>query len=442
MKRIAWTATLLFLFVELNAGSQTRFLIRPNPTSNVATVAQRHRLTVIRPLNAKSSVYLVTGPANVSNGNLETEVGGDSEVSDFEVDQITPVPELTQSTGVILDQLPPPSGTVYGGTKVLRDYITQVAPRILRLWSAQSRLHVTGQGVVAIIDTGVDPLHKVLAPSLVPGYDFIANRPGAASDWYDLTPTTRSVLLKSKIDPATKSKMIVVNQSTGVILDQSTGVILDGGGLPKLFGHGTMIAGIVHLVAPTARIMPLRAFRADGTAQLSDIVRAVYYAADHGANVINMSFTVLQPSAELENAINYAQNKGVICFAAAGNTAKPKTGSPANLEQVMGIASTTPYDTVSHFTNYGTGVFLAAPGENIITTYPGNNYAEVSGTSFSTPFAAATATLLLQLDKSVDYERTNASLAHAAPISQLVGKGRLDIYQAVQAEVAYLQSQQ
>jgi len=77
-------------------------------------------------------------------------------------------------------------------------------------------------------------------------------------------------------------------------LDQSSTSILDS--TLAEFGHGTMTAGIVHLIAPTAKIMPLKAFRADGSSNLSDIIRAIYYAADHGANVISMSFSLSQPS--------------------------------------------------------------------------------------------------------------------------------------------------
>ncbi len=437
--------TVLFFLVSLTniAHAQTGYILRPMSTSNVATIALRHGLAVVRPLNSAGSVYLVTASSTIPASQLEAEIGGDSEVTDFELDQTTSVPEVTrQSTGVILDQLPPPAGSTYAGTRVLRDYLTQISPRILKLWSTQKTFHIGGKGIVAIIDTGVDPLHKVLAPSLMPGYDFVHNTAGRASDWSELDASNRRILLQSNPDPASKSYMAVLDQSTGVILDQSTGVILDGGRIPQAFGHGTMVAGIIHLVAPTATIMPLKAFKADGSAQLSNIIRAIYYAADHKANVINMSFTVSQPSAELADAIDYAQTSGVICFAAAGNTGTAQVGSPANLTEVMGIASTTPFDTVSHFTNYGSGVFVAAPGENVITTYPGNNYAEVSGTSFSTPFAAATVALLYQMDSSVDYAAASSTMSHAVHVSQLVGKGRLDIYQTIRAEAAILKKQQ
>src|SRR2546422_6667019 len=102
--------------------------------------------------------------------------------------------------------------------------------------------------------------------------------------------------------------------------NQSTASILDTTQVPQAFGHGTMVAGIIHLVAPTAQIMPLKAFKADGTSNLFDILRAIYFAVDHGAKVINMSFSMVNSSPELVRAINYANGHGLICVSSAGNT--------------------------------------------------------------------------------------------------------------------------
>jgi thermitase len=435
MKSSTLSAVLIALALGSVAKAQTAFILRPTATASVTTIAARHNLAVVRPLDTADSVYLVTGAATVPVAQVESDVSSDTDVTDIEPDQPTAVPELTQSTGVILDQLPPPSATTYAGTSVLSSYLAQPAAQIVNLWTAQSAFHVTGAGTVAVIDTGVDPTSTVLAPSLVSGYDFIHNTPGMASDWSELGPNAQSALQASNPSPASKSDIALLNQSTGVILDQSTGVILDGQ-IPAEFGHGTMVAGVIHLVAPTAKIMPLKAFTAAGTAQLSDILRAIYYAADHGAQIINMSFTLLQPSEELNDAVQYAHNAGSICIAAAGNSGASQVPNPANLDKVMGIASTSLQDTVSKFTNYGDGVFLGAPGENIITTYPGNNYAQVSGTSFSTPFVAGATALLYQLLAQTDFGNMKDNLSHAVSVSDLIGNGRLDINQALQAAAA------
>lgn len=91
-----------------------------------------------------------------------------------------------------------------------------------------------------------------------------------------------------------------MNQSTAAVLDQSTAAVLDTNAQYAAFGHGTMVLGIVHLVAPTARFLPLKAFKSDGTGALSDTLRAINDAVQkYNANVINMSFDFKTASQEL-----------------------------------------------------------------------------------------------------------------------------------------------
>src|SRR5581483_5080011 len=100
------------------------------------------------------------------------------------------------------------------------------------------------------------------------------------------------------------------------------------------YGHGTMVAGLIHLVAPSARLMPVRVFGNDGTAQLSTILAGFYYAINHGAGIINMSFSMTAPSTELQNALNTATNMGVVCVAAVGNGGAQVPVYPAAYTQV------------------------------------------------------------------------------------------------------------
>lgn len=254
-----------------------------------------------------------------------------------------------------------------------------------------------------------------------------------------------------------------VSQSTVAVLDQSTVAVLDGNPEYSAFGHGTMTAGIIHLVAPQAKIMPLKAFQANGTGYNSDILRAIYYAVGHNAKVINMSFNYTTYSAALANAVNYATTSGVICVAAAGNSGEQATVYPAALNGVIDVASTSNLDQPSTFSNYGAPpVWLAAPGEGVMTTYPYGTYAAGWGTSFSTPLVTGTTALMVALGNvqvssssglslnllglslslpsnvnaaSGESQVANA-LAHAQAISYpQMGKGRLDTYQATQAWV-------
>jgi len=345
-------------------------------------------------------------------------------IVDVEIDQVV----YTEGTGgkvpaALLDKTP----VDYYGTTVRRGYVQQPAFEILGLEEAHERYGLTGRGVtVAVIDTGVDTNHPVLKPSLLPGYDFTRNRDGAAEQG-DINQSTMAILDQS--NPG------FVNQSTMAILDQSTMAILDGHPEYSAFGHGTIVAGVVHLAAPRARILPLKAFRADGSGYLSDVLRALYYASNKSAKVINMSFSFTTKSRELERTLEFVTSKGAIALSSAGNDGRKVNVYPASYSTVMGVASTTNWDTLSDFSNYGsTLAWIAAPGEGIVSTYPFGSWAAAWGTSFSTPFAAGTTALLVE---SAAGAITNQQAADAAGsgvwVSWDVAKGRLDAPSAIRA---------
>ena len=145
-----------------------------------------------------------------------------------------------------------------------------------------------------------------------------------------------------------------------------------------------------------------------------------------------MSFSFAQPSAELKNAIDYANNRGLICVAAAGNDGLQTLVYPAALTNVMGIASTSNYDVRSDFSNYGSQlVWVAAPGEGIVTTYPFGHYAAAWGTSFSTPFVAGTSALLLSVSPFADESTAQSAISNAKTLDPGLHYGRLDIYQSI-----------
>src|SRR5882757_7105201 len=316
-------------------------------------------------------------------------------------------------------------------------YVNQPAASIVGVQNAQKAFNATGNGIVADIDTGVDPTHPVLQPVLVPGdgYDFTRNQAGG-SELNDLSPcpfASTSPCTPPPCSSATCPQPAQVNQSSAAILDQSSAAILDGNSQYKAFGHGTMVMGIIHLVAPTAMLMPLKAFHSDGTASLSDILRAIYYGAQNGANVINMSFDTKTSSVELQNALDYARQQGVICAASAGNDGQgpPLLVYPAALQSdVMGVASTSDQDTRSSFSNFGNAiVWVAAPGESIVTTYPFDTYAAGWGTSFSAPFVSGAGALLHNLQTGINESGAATATANAVPLDPSLGlnHGRLDL---------------
>jgi len=298
---------------------------------------------------------------------------------------------------------------------------------------ARSATGLTGTGTVAVIDTGVDPNHPALKPVLLPGFDFTRNQPGA-SELADVSPSIAASLSQSTESILDSNQVDQLNSSTLAILSQSTESILDGH-VPREFGHGTMTAGLVHLVAPRAKILPLKAFRGDGSSDLNGIVRAIYYAADHGANVISMSFEIFQSSPALQRAVSYAQNKGIFLVAAAGNDNFSAAVFPASFPNVFGTGATSNSDAKSTFSNFNpiagcTNVMFAAPGEGVITTYPGNHYAAGWGTSFSAPMVAGGASLLLQQKPGISLEDMIKALWRAVKIPEM-GHGRIDLFQAL-----------
>jgi len=435
---------LMGLVLALPVTAQTNYILTASP-SNVQSIVNSHGLTVVKELfDGTNCVMLVTSPsADVSS--TETEVESDVMVVGFEPEQRPSLPELTgltqpvltQSSTSILDTLPGRTLVSFFGSTVPSNYTTQVATGIIRLGDARAATKLTGAGTVAIIDTGADLNHPALAAALVTGYDFTRDTLGA-SELADLDPTVAAQLQQSSTSildaqntlQLNGSAVAILNQSSTSILDQSSTSILDS--TLAEFGHGTMTAGIVHLVAPTAKIMPLKAFRADGSSNLSDIIRAIYYGADHGANVISMSFSMAQPSPGLQAAVQYALNKNVIMIASSGNDGLKTLVYPASYGGVQGIGSSTNSDLRSVFSNYGSGVVtFAAPGEGVITTYPGGNYAAGWGTSFSTPMFAGAAALVLQArPASKPGDITNA-LSKTKPIGSDMGYGRIDLYQSL-----------
>jgi hypothetical protein len=441
---------------------RNEFILRA-PAHRVAQLASTHRLRVIRRV-ANQDIYLVEGPENFGSRfsqildtdipalqQLVSSVQGERDVQTFEANVAVVTPELAsglnlnQSTGAITSLLADRTIVDYFGAQAWRGYVTQPATTAIGL-AASQEAGSTGAGTVAIIDTGVDPNHPLLQSVLVPGYDFVNDIAGTASEWSDVDGSLVSILdgsLVSILDGSLVSilddaSVVVLNGSTVGILDQDTAATLDPSQLPPAFGHGTMVAGIVHLVAPTARIMPLKAFRADGTSTVFDVVEAIHYAVDHGARVINMSFSATAVSPEIAHAINYATSMGVVCVASAGNLGQEVLVYPAALRNVLSVGSTT--STVppvrSSFSNYGASlVSLGAPGEGVITSYPGGNYAGVWGTSFSAPMAAGAAALLLQADSTLDQAKADILLGHADRIDAAMGRGRLNLDSTVRAVV-------
>ena len=287
-----------------------------------------------------------------------------------------------------------------------------------------------GRGIIiADIDSAVDYGHPALRGVLTGGRDFLAEKEvnNGASTLNQATSSFLDQATASFLDQATAS---FLDQATASFLDQATASFLDAHSPGR--GHGTMVAGILAAVAPDSLVMPLRVFDDSGQANVSDIVKAIRYAVRNGARVINMSFGTADDSRTLRRAIEYAQKYKVTLVASAGNDNTDKAQYPAGYSGVITVAATDLLDRKAAFSNYGATVEVAAPGVNIISSYPGGYYAVLSGTSFSAPIVAGEAALLLsQRPANTVDQPIELSAVRLNPQYRL-GYGRVDLLRALQ----------
>ncbi|PWK13436.1 S8 family serine peptidase [Tumebacillus permanentifrigoris] len=210
-------------------------------------------------------------------------------------------------------------------------------------------------------------------------------------------------------------------------------------------GHGTHCAGLAAAITNNAtnvagvdwnaKIMPIKVLDSTGSGFDSDIDTAVYWAADHGANVISMSLGGAVFSQATQDAINYAYNKGLIIVAAAGNESTSAMSYPAAYNNVLSVASTTSTDAKSSFSNYGSWVDVAAPGSSILSLKLGGGTTTMSGTSMATPIVAGLASLTWS--KNLTYTNTAVINRINTTADKITGtgtywiNGRVNAYKAV-----------
>jgi subtilisin family serine protease len=445
-KKFMVRAILLAMLMVPPGLAGNHYILKLRSASRIGEVCNSHGVSLLKAMSGSATgIFVVDVPTGPLSNSILHALVADPDVAAIEADAPVALPELAgvpvRANGP--STLPPlfnPNQNVwYYGSTAWDPYVDQ--PAVWIAGASMAHMFSTGQGaLVAIIDTGVDPNNLVLQPVLTGGWDFTRNIPGG-SEMADVNQSTTEVLDQSTTEVLDYSNAVVLSlnqsttevldQSTTEVLDQSTTEVLDQTPPPAAFGHGTMTAGLVHLVAPQALLMPLKAFSGDGTATVSAVVEAIYYAVDNGANVISMSFSATQNSNTLQTAVQYASQNGVVPVAAVGNSGIETTQIyPASYSNVLGVASVNDQDQRSSFSNYGNGlVSLAAPGEGVITTYPGtNNYAAGWGTSFSTPLVAGGAALLFQFNQNASAQAVEGALTNGAVnVGQGLGSGVINL---------------
>ncbi|MDR2596752.1 MAG: S8 family serine peptidase [Treponema sp.] len=174
-------------------------------------------------------------------------------------------------------------------------------------------------------------------------------------------------------------------------------------------GHGTHVSGIIVDSTPSnVKIMPLKVL-GEGGGSTGNICNAIRYAADSGADVINMSLGGPLGSVKrdmfFEQAINYALSLNVIVVVAAGNENEDVMNfCPAYYSKLITVAATDANDKKADFSNFGNAIDIAAPGVSIRSSFPGGDFVELQGTSMAAPFVAASAALLRITNNSLSQE--------------------------------------
>jgi hypothetical protein len=252
---------------------------------------------------------------------------------------------------------------------------------------------------IAVIDSGVDTTHPDLAGRLIAGWNFVTNSPDIVDNTGHGTGTTGVVAAAT-------------NNATGV-------------------------AGVNW----QSKIMPLVVLDSSNYASYSRIASAIYWAADHGARIINISIGGSMASFTLQNAVDYAWSKGAVVFASAMNNSANVRYYPAACNNVVAVSATDKNDNKASWSNFGNWIALSAPGASILTTARGGGYAYKSGTSFASPMAAAVASLVLSAKPSlapaelVAALQTNADDLGTPGKDDLFGYGRVNAWKAVSAVI-------
>jgi len=224
--------------------------------------------------------------------------------------------------------------------------------------------------VVAVLDTGIDATHPALAGKVVASINF---------------------------------------SDSGDALDHK--------------GHGTHVAGIIAGgagpdgttvgIAADCRLLNVKVASDDGMVTTESLVKGIRWAADHGADVINISLTVTGSEA-LAAAVDYAWQKGAVIVASAGNSYVPFVSYPAGYPDVIAVAATDDHGQLAWWSNTGPWVDLAVPGSRILSAVPGSGWERKSGTSMAAAYASGEAALMVPFVPDLDGDgRNNTEIVEA-----------------------------
>ena len=367
--------------------SATVVLVDPTSFDDLVELCDDKGAVILGPVEG-TTYYEVQVPAGVEVDDFLEDLNDELEVEDEEEDEGVGVPEGGGGTqAAFVDD-------------VFASIGTQPALTAIGALTAQARGYDGAGVVVAVIDTGVVASSPALAGRLVAGWDFVGG---------DADPT-----------------------------DVANGVDEDRDGLvDEGVGHGTFVASLILAVAPQASIMPLRVLNSDSIGTASALARAVQYAIDHGADVINFSGGLAGESSVIVQAAENAKAAGVHVVSACGNRNRSPVDYPANASAVQAVTAIELTGVKASFASYGSDVDFVTPGVDLLGAHPRSpsGLARWSGTSFSTALVTGAFALLRGDDAVSSSEDLFDRLAATAtsvdalnlPYQGKLGAGRVNL---------------
>jgi subtilisin family serine protease len=344
----------------------------------IGSVTEGMPVEVVSAVIASRGIYLVA--------STTPDYDGDGDAGDAEDDQEL-ADDLAAHPGVLwaeLDQRVVLTDTRFHSWPYGMPGTTYTDPAVFygqraatRLKLAEAHARTKGAGVlVAVLDTGADTAHPVLADRIVPAWNYIDDNPDVS--------------------------------------DVAQGTDSDGDGLgDEAVGHGTFVSGMVGLTAPGARILPARVLDSDGIGNTFVVAEAIVDSVRAGAQVINLSFGTDEEvdSKVVQEALRFAAVRNVVVIGAAGNARSTDPQFPASANNVFGVAALGAGSQLAFFSNRGPWVEVAAPGDQLIGPMPGGGYAVWSGSSMSSALVSGQAALLRAVEPEAEANSTLNSIA-------------------------------